>query len=197
MCCRFRNLLKLKNIVIERHGISVLELSGISSLKYAFYLLRDLKIPKTMIIDKDFFFDYQNGSKANSRYGNGFFNYRNTYNNEPLIPEILNNQTKRTQIEALLTSNHSRALDLTLEFDVLCMKYNMEMDLVGSTTARNLIYNRLNIPVADRNTNNLLTNFEGSLKKLDLLLHVITNLPHQNLPNSYKRLIKRFNEIVK
>ncbi len=193
----FRNLLKLKNLVIERHGISVLELSGISSLKYAFYLLRDLKIPKTMIIDKDFFFDYQNGSKANSRYGNGFFNYRNTYNNEPLIPEILNNQNKRTQIEGLLSSNHSRALDLTLEFDVLCMKYNMEMDLVGSTTARNLIYNRLNIPVADRNTNNLLTNFEGSLKKLDLLLHVISNLPHQNLPNSYKRLIKRFKEIVK
>lgn len=193
----FRNLLKLKNIIIERHGISVLELSGISSLKYAFYLLRDLKIPKTMIIDKDFFFDYQNGSKANSRYASGFFNYRNTYNNQTLIPEIINNQNKRAQIEGLLTSNHSRALDLTLEFDVLCMKYSMEMDLVASTTARNLIYQKLNIPIADRNTNNLLTNYEGGLKKLDLLLYVITNLPHQNLPNSYKRLIKRFKEIIK
>lgn len=193
----FRNLLKLKNVVIERHGISVLELSGISSLKYAFYLLRDLKIPKTMIVDKDFFFDYQNGTKANSRYANGFFNYRNTYNNEPLIPEIINNQNKRTQIEGLLTSNHSRALDLTLEFDVLCMKYNMEMDLVASNTASNLIYQKLNIPLPNRNTHNLLTNFEGGLKKLDLLLYVITNLPHQNLPNSYKRLIKRFKEIIK
>jgi len=130
-------------------------------------------------------------------YTNGFFNYRNTYHNEQLIPEIIDNQIKRTQIEGLLTSNHSRALDLTLEFDVLCMKYNMEMDLVASTTARNLIYQKLNIPEADRNTNNLLTNFEGSLKKLDLLLYVITNLPHQNLPNSYKRLIKRFKEIIK
>jgi putative ATP-dependent endonuclease of OLD family len=193
----FRNLLKLKNIVIERHGISVLELSGINSLKYAFYLLRDLKIPKTMIIDKDFFFDYQNGSKANSRYANGFFNYKNTFKNEILITEILNNQSKRTQIEGLLTSNHSRALDLTLEFDVLCMKYNMEMDLIASNTAVNLIYQKLNIPQADRNTNNLLTNYEGGLKKLELLLYIITNLPHQNLPNSYKRLIKRFKEIVK
>ncbi|ARV14646.1 ATP-dependent nuclease [Polaribacter sp. SA4-12] len=193
----FRNLLKLKDVIIERNGISVLELSGISSLKYAFYLLRDLKIPKTMIIDKDFFFDYQNGSKANSRYANGFFNYKNTFKTETLISEILNNQTKRTQIEGLLTSNHSRALDLTLEFDVLCMKYNMEMDLVASTTAKNLIFQKLNIPQADRNTNNLLTNFEGGLKKLELLLYVITNLPHQNLPNSYKRLIKRFKEITK
>jgi hypothetical protein len=193
----FRNLLKLKNIIIEKHGISVLELSGISSLKYAFYLLRDLKIPKTMIIDKDFFFNYQYGSKVNSRYASGFFNYKATYNNEALIPEIIDNAVKRGQIQGLLTSNHSRALDLTLEFDVLCMKYNMEMDLVASTTARNLIYQRLNIPIADRNTNNLLTNFEGGLKKLDLLLYVITNLPHANLPNSYKRLIKRFKHIVK
>ena len=193
----FRNLLKLNNIVIERHGISVLELSGISSLKYAFYLLRDLKIPKTMIIDKDFFFDYQNGDKVNSRYANGFFNYRNIYKDSNLIPEILINPNKRTQIEGLLTSNHSRAMDLTLEFDVLCMKYNMEMDLVASTTAKNLIYQKLNIPQADRNTHNLLTNFEGGLKKLELLLYVITNLPHQNLPNSYKRLIKRFKEIVR
>lgn len=193
----FRNLLKQKGVVIERHGISVLELSGISSLKYAFYLLRDLKIPKTMIIDKDFFFEYQNGDKANSRYGSGFFNYRNTYKNEALIPEILNVENRRNQIETLLTENHSRALDLTLEFDVLCMKYNMEMDLVASTTARNLIYQRLNIPLADRNTNNLLTNNEKGLKKLELLLYVINNLPHRNLPNSYKRLIKRFKELIK
>ena len=193
----FRNLLKQKNVVIERQGISVLELSGINSLKYAFYLLRDLSIPKTMIIDKDFFFDYQNGDKSNSRYASGFFNYRNTFKNETLIPEILNVENKRNQIETLLTENHSRALDLTLEFDVLCMKYNMEMDLIASTTARNLIYQRLNIPVADRNTNNLLTNYEKGLKKLELLLYVIDNLPHRNLPNSYKRMIKRFQELIK
>ena len=97
----------------------------------------------------------------------------------------------------MLTSNHSRALDLTLEFDVLCMKYNMEMDLVASTTARNIIYQKLNIQTANRNTLNLLTNFENGLKKLDLLLHVISNLPHPNLPNSYKRLVRRFKVIVK
>lgn len=193
----FRNLLKIKDVIIERHGISILELGGISSLKYAFYLLRDLGIPKTIIVDKDFFFEYQNGNKDNSRYGSGFFNYRNVYRNEPLINEILFDANKRYSIETLLTTNHSRALDYTLEFDVLCMKYNMEMDLVASTTARNIIFQRLNIPQADRTTNNLLVNYERALKKLDLLLHIINNLPHQNLPNSYKRLIKRFREIVK
>ncbi len=192
----FRNLLKSKNIIIEKHGISILELSGITSLKYAYYLLKELDIPKTMIIDKDFFFNYQYGSKANSRYGSGFFNYSTHFNNDPLIIEIFDDLNERTQIEQLLTTNHSQALDHTLKFDVLCMKYNMEMDLVASNTACNLIYNRLNIAQADRNTNFLLTNHESSLKKLDLLLYVINNLRHQNLPNSYKRLIRRFREMT-
>ena len=193
----FRNLLKRKGIIIEKLGISILELSGITSLKYAFYLLRDLQIPKTMIIDKDFFFNYQNGTKDASRYGNGFFNYSNAFKNEVLINEIFNKPAKRNQIEGLLHTNHSKALDETLKFDVLCMKYNMEMDLVASLTAQNLFYNQLSVPQGDRNTNNLLTNFEGGLKKLSNLLYVINNIPHQNLPNSYKRLIRRFREMVK
>ncbi len=193
----FRNLLKQKGLVIERHGISILELSGITSLKYAFYLLRDLEIPKTIIVDKDFFFSYQNGSKANSRYGNGFFNYRTEFKNEQIISDIFSNPAKKSNIEGLLNKNHSKALDETLKYDILCMKYNMEMDLVASTTAQGIIYQKLNIPHPDRNTNNLLTNNEKSLKKLDLLLHVIATIPHRNLPNSYKRLIRRFKEMVK
>jgi len=193
----FRNLLKNKGIVIERHGISVLELSGIQSLKYAFYLLKDLEIPKTMIVDKDFFFDYRSGDKANSRYGSGFFKYNSTFKNTPLISEIFSDSSERGIIEGLLTSNHSKALDHTLKYDVLCMKYNMEMDLVASNKASDIIYNKLNVPVSDRSTKTLLLDKEKALKKLDLLLHVISNLPHQNMPNSYKRLIRRFKAVIK
>ena len=191
----FSTLLNSKGIVLERQGISILELGGITSLKYAFYLLRDLKIPKTIIVDKDFFFQYQNGRKDNSRYGSGFFNYSNTYRNEDLIGEIITGVQKRTTLEGLLTSNHSRALDITIEYDVICMKYNMEMDLVASTVAQGLIYDFLNIGANDRNTHNLLVNNEKAIKKLELLNHVITNLPHKNLPNSYKRLVRRIREL--
>tara|TARA_Y100000114_G_scaffold156111_1_gene182139 strand:+ start:28110 stop:29819 length:1710 start_codon:yes stop_codon:yes gene_type:complete len=191
----FSVLLNSKGIVLEREGISILELGGITSLKYAFYLLRDLKLPKTIIVDKDFFFEYQNGRKDNSRYGSGFFNYSNTYRNEDLISEIITGLQKRTILEGLLTSNHSRALDITIEYDVVCMKYNMEMDLVASTVAQTLICDYLNIPANERNTHNLLVNNEKAIKKLDLLNHVISNLPHRNLPNSYKRLIRRIREL--
>jgi len=191
----FSALLENKGVKIERKGISVLQLDGITSLKYAFYLLRDLEIPKTMIIDKDFFFNYQNGDKANSRYASGFFNYQNAFKNEQLINHIFTNVIERQQIEGLLTTNHSRALDITVKYDVICMKYNLEMDLVASTTAQNLIYNQLNVPIANRNTNEILVNREKSLKKMDLLLHIINNLAHNNLPNSYKRLVRRIKEI--
>lgn len=193
----FRKLLKNKGIEIERFGISVLELSGITSLKYAFYLLRDLQIPKTMIIDKDFFFNYKNGSKVNSRYGNGFFNYNSTFKNETLITEILNIPSKKTILEGMLTTNYSKALDELLNFDVICMRFNLEMDLVASTNACSLIYTKLNIPAVNQNTHYLLTTKEGDLKKLDVLLHIINNLPQTNLPNSYKRVIRRFREIIK
>lgn len=191
----FSVLLENKGVKIERKGISILQLDGITSLKYAFYLLRDLEIPKTIIIDKDFFFNYQNGDKHNSRYASGIFNYQAVFKNETLINEIFFNQNKRQQLEGLLSTNHSRALDISEEYDVICMKYNLEMDLVASTIAQNLIYNYLNIPIANRNTNEILNTREKSLKKLDTLLHIINNLPHKNLPNSYKRLVKRIKEI--
>jgi len=193
----FRKLLLTKGITIERNGISVIELGGVQNLKYAFYLLRDLKIPKTIIVDKDFFFNYQNGSKDNSRYASGFFNYDGNFKNTPLLEEMFPIEVKRNVIENLLTSNHSRAMDKTLEFDILCMKYNLEMDLIASNTACNLIYDKLNIAINDRNRNHLLTQKEKAIKKLELLIHVIDHIPHANLPHSYKRLIKRFKEITK
>lgn len=187
----FRVLLQSKGINIERKGISVLEISGIKSLKYAFYLLRELEIPKTLIIDKDFFFNYLNNSKAASRYASGFFRYQAVFKNDALINEILNNQAERTQIETLLRANHSQALKLTEKYDVIVMNYNLEMDLLSSNIAQNLAYNFLNVPLADRNTNEIFVNREDSLKRLDLLLHIIANIQHRNLPNSYKSLIRR------
>ncbi len=145
----FSTLFENKGIKIERKGISILQLDGITSLKYAFYLLRDLELTKTIVLDKDFFFNYQNGSKDNSRYASGFFNYQNVFKNEQLILDIFTNPIDRQNLETLLTTNHSRALDISVKYDVISMKYNLEMDLVASTIAQNLIYNHLNIPLAD------------------------------------------------
>lgn len=191
----FSVMLNNRGINIERKGISILQLGGVTSLKYAYYLLQDLEIPKTIIIDKDFFFNYQNGSKKNSRYASGFFNYQNVFKNEQLILDIIPNQSDRNNLEELLVKNHSRALDILVKYDVISMKYNLEMDLVASTTAQNLIYNYLGIHIDERNTNEILTNREDSLKRLDTLLHVVNNISHRNLPNSYKRLIKRISDL--
>jgi len=65
------------------------------------------------------------------------------------------------------------------------------MDLLSSNIAQNLAYNFLDVPIADRNTNEIFVNREDSLKRLDLLLHIIDNIQHRNLPNSYKSLIRR------
>lgn len=191
----FSKLLEVRGIKIERKGISILQLDGITSLKYAYYLLKELEIPKTIIVDKDFFFDYINSDKSASRYASGFFNYNNTFKNEPLIETIFTNNSERALLEKYLTSNHSRSLDISVKYDIICMKYNLEMDLVSSKTAQNLLYSFLNIPSNNRNTNEILNYREKSLKKLETLLYVIENIAHKNLPNSYKRIVKRIKEI--
>lgn len=185
----FRSLLDMKGIKLERNGISVLKLDGIKNLKYAFFLMRDLEIPKTIVVDKDFFFEYQNGDKESSRYASGFFKYKTVFKKEPLINEIIHNSSQRQQLERLLTSNHSRALDILEKYEVICFKYNLEMDLVASTNAQNLIYSFLS--VLNQNTNEILIRNKNEIKRLETLLHIISNLEQRNLPNSYKRLIKR------
>lgn len=188
-------LCELNNISLERKGVSIVELDGIKNLKYAFHLLKELEIPKTLIVDKDFFFEYQNGDKEKSRYQFGFFNYRNDFRNEPLIQEIIKDKSAKNQLEALLTNNHSKALDILEKFEMISFKYNLEMDLIASKVAQDILYNEFNIDPTKRNTFEILVNHKKAIKKIDTLFHIINNLPKKNLPNSYKRLLKRFSDI--
>ncbi|KYG73303.1 ATP-dependent nuclease [Roseivirga spongicola] len=188
----FRELLDRNKINIEKSGISVLELGGITSLKYAFYLIRDLELEKTFVIDKDFFFPYSNNKKVDSRDGRGFFKYGKTFKSNQLINELFDNESKRSIIEDYLANNHTKSLQLTPDFDVICMKYNLEMDLLATSNSQNVVYNYLNVQPEQRNTAYLFLNKEDALKEVSLLLHVIQNSTRQNLPYSYRYIIKRF-----
>src|SRR5690606_38217433 len=79
-CQIFTILLERNNISLIKKGISVIELDSINSLKHIYYLLKELDIPKTVIVDKDFFFKYiNNNEKSLSRNPNGYFIYETSY----------------------------------------------------------------------------------------------------------------------
>ncbi|MBD2652777.1 AAA family ATPase [Synechocystis sp. FACHB-383] len=192
-----KQLLLQRNVDIDDYPVSILNLDGINNLKYPLFLLNDLKLKYVLIVDKDFFVPYSNGELKTSRYGNGFPKYANNYSDEGLIEHIIPNRSDRSNLLLLLRNNHSRALDLLERYNVICMKYNLETDLVASDTATQLFYSKLNIPVACQNKYELLVNRHKQIKCPEHLTHVVANTPHRNLPNSFKRIKNVLERLIK
>lgn len=192
-----KQLLLQRCVDIDDYPVSVLNLDGINNLKYPLYLLNDLNLKYILIVDKDFFVPYSNGDLKNSRYGNGFPKYSNSYSDEAFIEKIISSRGDRNSLLSLLRSNHSRALDLLEKYNVICMKYNLETDLIASDTATQLFYSKLNIPLASQNKHELLVNRHKQIKSLENLTHIIGNTPHQNLPNSFKRIKNVLERLIK
>ena len=178
------------DIDIDTKGISILNLEGIKFLKYPYYLLQHLKIPYLLVLDKDFFLPYQNDETERSRYSSGFFNYRREFKNDNFIEELIDDVDDRDQLVDLLVGNHSRALDILEKYNVICFKYNLEMDLVNSKRAKQEFYRVLNIPAQHQNSRTILKDRRKVIKRLGVLMRVVRNVPHANLPNSYKRIKK-------
>jgi len=177
-----------KKIEIDNLPVSILNLNGIDNLKYPFYLLKELKLPYFIILDKDYFLPYANDELEKSRYESGFPKYRFEYQQDCLVSDLIPSRTDRQQLIELFQSNHSRALDLLEKHNIVCMKYSLEIDLVASKTASGIFFDRLNVPQDSRTSKELLISRKKQIKKLDNLLYVVKNTPHKNLPNSYKRI---------
>lgn len=183
-----RVLMEQKKIEIDNLPVSILNLNGIDNLKYPFYLLKELKLPYFIILDKDYFLPYANDELEKSRYESGFPKYRFEYQQDCLVSDLIPSRTDRQQLIKLFQSNHSRALDLLEKHNIVCMKYSLEIDLVASKTASGIFFDRLNVPQDSRTSKELLISRKKQIKKLDNLLYVVKNTPHKNLPNSYKRI---------
>ena len=190
-------LAKDAKIDLDSLGISILNLDGIRNMKYPFFLTKELNIPNLIIVDKDFFLKYSNDLKEKSRYNDGFYNYRKEYNSSSLIDEIITNSTDKSDVLDLLISNHSKALNKLEKYNTLCFKYNLEMDLINSNTARQVYYQLLNIEPNNQNSNFLLVNCKEAIKSIKYIDQVLQRINHANLPNSYKRIKKYLQKLDK
>ncbi|WP_191090687.1 ATP-dependent nuclease [Niallia endozanthoxylica] len=195
-------LLEQKNIDPDLYGVSIIDLGGVNNLRYPFHLLNYLKIPHFIILDKDFFIPYYNDSLENSRYDNGFPKYRNEYKNEnlELIKELIPKKNDRDRLLNLFKTNHSKAMDLLEKYNIISMMYNLEIDLVGSKTATKVYHDLLIVPREMQENPSqkfLLTERKGQIKQIKVIMNVISELQHKNLPNSYKRIKKIVSERIK
>ena len=191
-----RHLLRDRGVDPDASGISVLTLDGGRNLKYLLHLLRELGIPHLIVLDKDHFLPYANGDLASSRYGSGFPKYRYEFKAGSLVEDLVPSATRRTELLRRFRSNHSRAMDLLGDHGVICMNYNLEMDLVASKTAASHFHDVLGTPAADRSTAKLLVEHRRRIKQTPNLLEVLRRTPHRNLPHSYRRIKRVVPELL-
>lgn len=185
-----KHLISDGGINFEKSSISIISLDGVKSLPYAFHLLKELEISFFTIVDKDYFLPYQNDDAISSRDARGFPKYKKSFQRECLIEDILPSENDRSALLRLMHSNHSKAMDLLEKHNIFCFKWSLEVDLVGSTTAQNLLLDEFGIPDSQNRTFNLLVENRKKMKKLESIIPVLKRLSPSNLPNSYKRIRK-------
>ena len=61
-------LAKSKNIDLDLYGISLINIDGIKNLPYPFHVVRNLNLPYTIILDKDYFIPYLNDELDSSGF---------------------------------------------------------------------------------------------------------------------------------
>jgi len=183
-----KHILAQEGIDQSAYAVSVFSVGGVKSLPYAYKLLRELGMNFSVVVDKDYFMPYLNDERKTSLNPSGFPRYRQEFKDGILLEDMLPTATKRTELLDKFHSNHSRAMNILEAVNVYCFRWAMEVDLVASDTAKDLLYDQLNIPAADRNAAELLIQRHKSLKKLETVLSVLRNLPKKNYPHSYARI---------
>ena len=185
---------KKANLDVLDGSISILSLGGVNNAKYVYALLKELDIPHSWIFDKDFFLDYKNNNeKNNSRDTNGFYQYTTSWttddNKRKLINDLIPNVHDRDKILTFMVTNHTKALEILGKYNIICMRYNLEMDMCSSKESLVFLYDKLRIPTVQRSVKFLLTKYKEKIKSTTVILDTINHLSNRNLPCSYKKIV--------
>jgi hypothetical protein len=181
----------------SKYSISVISLDSVDSLPHAYHLLKQLKIDFASVVDKDYFLPYLHDELSASRDIRGFPRYRREYKNTCLIEDMIPDEAIREDLLDRFFSNHSRAMQLLETVGVFCFRWSMDIDLVGSETAKNILFNRLGVPVAERTSEGILVNRRKQLKRQETIIGTTKDIHPRGLPNSYKRIRRMLPELVR
>lgn len=182
-----------------QYYISILNLDGVKGLKYPYFLLKCLKIPFCMIVDRDFLSGYKNGKLQDSRSQNTFLpEYTNVlYKRDAVINDIWTTQEERKSIEKCLEGSYNALFDTCKEKKLFVMKYCLEMDLVANNYSRSVYCKLFGIDDDDTAYKALLVDRCDAIKDADRILSVLEALTPLQYPHSYKRIKKSIVEDIK
>lgn len=178
---------KLKD---DFYYVSILNLNGVKNLKYPYFLLKDLHIPFSIVVDRDFFTPYLHDRLADSRADNtGLPQYANRIDDRnPVINAIFTDATQKEKLRSIFEKSYSVSYDYLKQFKIYSMQYCLEMDLTCSKKARDEYYRILNIPIDERNQKSLLISSKKNIKNPENIFKVLENISIVEYPISYKKI---------
>lgn len=173
------------------YNVSILSLDGVNNLKYPYFLLKDLKIPFSMVVDHDFFTPYLNDKLENSRDSESFLpKYKTSVKrNNPVIGDIWKREEDLQELESKMSCSYSKQFDYLKNYGFFIMQYCLEMDLVGkSELAREKYYNHYGLVGDKRCIKELLITRKDAIKDPSVLLPIFKSLNSADRPLSYKKI---------
>lgn len=200
--CQIFETLLTPSIGAKSSDISYLDAGGTSSIPYPYFLLKELKIPFVLIVDRDYFFDYNNNTLDNSRDKyTGLPIYSKVLKHNSVLDDLFSTVAVRTTIENSHIGGYRTFFNQIKGYQILSMNYCLEMDLTCSKKAREQYYNLLHIPAGKQAQKTLLIENKKSIKDIEKITTVLNNIPNNALPESFKKiknhLIELVNEYVK
>ncbi len=179
------------NLNLDLAGITFINLSGVDNIRYPIYLLEELKIPYLMVVDKDFFTPYLNDRLKDSRNVHGYPLYRNEFKNLDVIKKIIKSETKRNELLlALRGGNHTNISNILKNYNIISMRFTLDIDLAVTSKGSDKYYEILSIPQTEQTVKILLENKVKAIKKIKNLITVTSTLELSSLPYTYRRLRK-------
>ena len=181
--------------------VSFLDAGGVESIKYPFFLLKELQIPFSIVVDRDFFFPYINNNEldASRSATTGLPIYGDELKNETVINFLFKEEEKQQLIKHH-KAGYRKFFNFIKDYGIVSMNYCLEMDLTCSSKACEEYYRLLNTMENNKNQKFLLERNKKAIKDIKKIMEVIDCIPLVSYPESYKKiknyLIQKINENI-
>ena len=181
-----------------QYYISILNLNGVKNLKYPYFLLKNLKIPFCMVVDRDFLSGYKNGKLVDSRTPPTFLPEYSTVLNSrnAVIIDCWSKEDEIKTLNQLLASSYTSLFEYCKSKKVFTMQYCLEMDLIANKPSRTRYCEEFRIADDDSAFKALLIDRCDAIKEADKILAVVEGLAPKQYPYSFKKIKKAIVEDI-
>ena len=189
-------MLDISKIDAEELGLSLIPANGERSVKYPYAIAKELGIPFVCIVDRDVFQYYVNDKRETSLNADGIPMYKDSLKAGSPILDLVLESDKNDLREAWNKEQYSKVLEILKKVNIISMRYAFEVDLVICQSYCDAFYSRLGVVEEENSAGYLLKNQGNAIKKYILINQVLDDKGTQNLPKSYKQILKVIREMI-